>query len=128
MDMDNKMKTNLSCGTYTVCDSASLSSAFRGEMTEQFRIVFDLIRKGAVTCEEAWKLLLDIVPGKTEYIPYAAPAYPAYPVCPVYIQDPGTNSVPYSPDYFKIWCTSSSHGQCGTSCGEPAGDCPENGI
>lgn len=107
--MDNELKTNLA-GCVSVsssCDASQLvSGTFCGQMTEQFRIVFELIRKGALTCEEAWKLLLDVVPRKTEYVPYAAPAYP---VCPVYRHEPGTgDSTPYSPDYFKIWCMSSS--------------------
>lgn len=68
---------------------------------ESFKIICDLIRKQLVTYDEAWSLLLDIMPKEKEYVkeyvkeyipspPFNVPAYP-----------------PYNPP--TIWCGNSSN-------------------
>lgn len=64
---------------------------------ESFKIICDLIRKQLVTYDEAWSLLLDIMPKEKEYVkeyipspPFNIPAYP-----------------PYNPP--TIWCANSSN-------------------
>ena len=53
---------------------------------ESFKIICDLIRKQLVTYDEAWSLLLDIMPKEKEYVkeyvpsqPFTLPIYPDYP-------------------------------------------------
>lgn len=66
------------------------------DVSEQFKIVYELIKKGAVTCEEAWTLMLNIVPKKTEYVPYT-------PYQPPYYAAPGIPSI----DPIRIFCSHS---------------------
>jgi hypothetical protein len=66
------------------------------DVSEQFKIVYELIKKGAITCEEAWTLMLNIVPRKTEYVPYT-------PYQPPYYTTPGTPIT----EPFKIYCSHS---------------------
>lgn len=62
---------------------------------ESFKIICDLIRKQLITYDEAWDLLLDIMPKEKEYV-----NVPSNPYEPPYIP----STTPYKP--IEIWCGS----------------------
>ena len=99
--------TSSSCGGYYINNGFLLSNK---EPTEQFKIIYELIKKGVLSCEEAWLLILNIMPKETQYIPYPyTPISPFNPIEPYYQEPSRTNDTPYW-EQFKIWCTSTSNG------------------
>ena len=85
---------NSSVGTYA---TNFVLGNLNPDVSEQFKIVYELIKKGAITCEEAWTLMLNIVPRQTEYIP----TYQE-PLQPYYIGAPDTGTPSWEP--FKVYC------------------------
>lgn len=65
---------------------------------ESFKIICDLIRKQLVTYDEAWSLLLDIMPKEKEYVKEYIPPQP--------FNVPDITYPLYNPP--TIWCGSSS--------------------
>lgn len=61
---------------------------------ESFKIICDLIRKQLVTYDEAWSLLLDIMPKEKEYVKEYIPSQP--------FNVPDITYPPYNPP--TIWC------------------------
>lgn len=66
---------------------------------ESFKIICDLIRKQLVTYDEAWSLLLDIMPKEKEYVREYIPSQP--------FNVPDITYPPYNPP--TIWCGNSSN-------------------
>ena len=66
---------------------------------ESFKIICDLIRKQLVTYDEAWSLLLDIMPKEKEYVKEYIPSQP--------FNVPDITYPPYNPP--TIWCGNSSN-------------------
>lgn len=66
---------------------------------ESFKIICDLIRKQLVTYDEAWSLLLDIMPKEKEYVKEYIPSQP--------FNVPDITHPPYNPP--TIWCSNSSN-------------------
>lgn len=64
---------------------------------DSFKVICNLIRKQLITYDEAWALLLDIMPKEKEYVKEYIPSNPFYvPDFP-----------PYNPP--TIWCSNSSN-------------------
>lgn len=70
---------------------------------ESFKIICDLIRKQLVTYDEAWSLLLDIMPKEKEYVKEYVKEYIPSPPFNV----PDIAYPPYNPP--TIWCGDSSN-------------------
>lgn len=64
-----------------------------------FKVICDLIRKQLVTYDEAWSLLLDIMPKEKEYVKEYIPSQP--------FNVPDITYPPYNPP--TIWCGNSSN-------------------
>lgn len=76
---------------------------------ELFTLVCKLVKADAITMDEAWELVLKIIPREKEYVPYSTGPY--YPTPEPYTPCP-TNPNPWY-DGFKIYCGTGTHPRFG---------------